>query len=230
MGNENNVTLQSDASLSTIIELYLIRHGNAKKLRGETYVTAPLTELGRRQAERTGEFFKTQQLSFDGYYCSALKRALETATLIGERIGQMPAVRAGIQEMEYREIPATVLAELIARTGMLNRYFNNRIGKAIRYPMLGRVAEGMLDIFSAHPRGRIGLVVHGGVISSILAWYFPRERHRWWRDTVGNCSITRIELHNGNAKLLEYDSTAHLAELQSTAHQRNYTLSGDEGV
>ena len=30
---------------------YLIRHGNAKKLAGESYVTAPLTELGRKQAE-----------------------------------------------------------------------------------------------------------------------------------------------------------------------------------
>lgn len=225
-----NVRENSEISLSVVTELFLIRHGNAKKLQGETYVTAPLTELGRKQAELTGAFLQEQAIQFDGYYCSALKRALETATLIGEHIGQVPAVREGIQEMEYREIPATVMAELLARTGMLNRYFETRVGKAIRYPMIGRVAEGMLGILASHARGRIGVVVHGGVISSVLAWYFPRDRRRWWRETVGNCSITRIEIQAGQAALLEYDAVAHLGKLASTAHQRNYTFSADEGI
>jgi broad specificity phosphatase PhoE len=224
------VTEKASTSLSTITELFLIRHGNAKKLQGETYVTAPLTELGRRQAQVTGAYLKQQGIHFDGYYCSPLKRAIETATLIGERIGQMPAVREGIQEMEYREIPATVFAELLARTGMLSRYFDARIGKAIRYPMIGRVANGMINILAQHSQGRIGVVVHGGVISSVLSWYFPRERKRWWRDTVGNCSITRIEIQEGRAKLVEFDSITHLAELAATAHQRNYTFSTNEGV
>lgn len=213
-----------------MIELYLIRHGNAKKLQGETYVTAPLTELGRKQAHLTGVFLKQQEIRFDGYYCSALKRAVETATLIGEPIEQMPAVRDGIQEMEYREIPATVMAELVARTGLLNKYFATRVGKEIRYPMIGRVANGMIGILAEHTGGRLGIVVHGGVISSVLSWYFPRERRRWWHDTVGNCSITRIALDGSAAKLIEFDSVAHLGEFARTAHQRNYTVSSDEGV
>lgn len=220
----------TESNVKRELELYLIRHGNAKKLRGETYVTAPLTELGRAQAELTGAFLKEQNIQFDGYYCSELKRARETATLIGERIGQIPQVQRHIQEMEYREIPAMVMAELVARTGMLNRYFETRVGKAIRFPMIGRVANGMLEILSKHTRGRIGIVVHGGVISSVLSWYFPRERRRWWGEPVGNCSLTRIEIENARARLLEFDSTAHLGELASTAHLRNYTFSADEGV
>ncbi len=220
--NESNVKRE--------LELYLIRHGNAKKLRGETYVTAPLTELGRAQAELTGAFLKQQGIQFDGYYCSELKRAVETATLIGKGIGQTPQVQRYIQEMEYREIPAMLMGELVARTGLMNRYFEQRIGKAIRYPMIGRVANGILEILTRHTQGRIGIVVHGGVISSVLSWYFPRERRRWWRETVGNCSITRMEMKNDHAKLVEFDSIAHLAQLAKTAHLRNYTFSGDEGV
>lgn len=212
------------------VEVYLIRHGNAKKLQGETYVTAPLTELGRRQATRTGEYLEQQGILFDGYYCSALKRALETATLIGAQTGQKPIIRPGIQEMEYREIPATVAAELVARTGMLDRYFQERVGKAIRFPMIGRVAEGMLSMLAQHSQGRLGVVVHGGVISSVLAWYFPGERRRWWRDTVGNCSITRIQVTSGRATLVAFDEVTHLGELAVTAHLRNYTFTGDEGV
>ena len=222
--------LQTPTHATRHLELYLIRHGNAKKLRGETYVTAPLTELGRAQAELTGAFLKQQNIQFDGYYCSELKRALETATLIGQRIGQTPQVQRYIQEMEYREIPAMLMGELVARTGLMNRYFETRVGKAIRFPMIGRVANGMLEILTRHARGRIGIVVHGGVISSVLSWYFPRERRRWWSETVGNCSITRIEIKNERAELVEFDSIAHLAQLASTAHLRNYTFSGDEGV
>lgn len=232
--NENepvqSVTSNTVEPLSTITELFLIRHGNAKRLRGETYVTAPLTPLGRNQAELTGKFLRAQAIRFDGFYCSPLKRALQTATIIGQEILQEPATRAGIHEMEYSELPTTVVAELVARTGMLNRYFEQRIGRAIRYPMVGRVANGLLDIFAEHERGRLGMVVHGGVISSILSWYLPRERRRWWRDTVGNCSITRLQIAGGRAALVEYDSVAHLGDLADTAHLRNYTLSGDEGV
>lgn len=226
----SSVTAQADKALSTVTELFLIRHGHAKRLPGKTYVSAPLTKLGRRQAELTGDFLKAQGIQFDGFYCSPLRRAIETANLIGERIGQLPTVGEGIHEMEYREIPATVAAELLARTGMLNRYFETRAGKAIRYPMLGRVADGMMNIYTQHVEGRIGVVVHGGVISSVLSWYLPRERRRWWRETVGNCSITQVRIHAGRAMLVEYDAVAHLGALAASAHQRNYTLSTDEGV
>ena len=222
--------LRTPVSQSPSLELELIRHGNAKKLRGETYVTAPLTELGRAQAEATGIYLKQQALYFDGYYCSELKRAVETATIIGECIGQTATVRQGIHEMEYREFPATILAELFARTGLLDSYFEKHVGKVIRYPTVGRVTKGLLEIYAQHSCGRICLVVHGGVISSILAWYFPRERRHWWRDTVGNCSITRLQIQNERATLIEFDSVAHLGALASTAHQRNYTFSSDEGV
>ncbi len=221
---------QTPSPAARHLDLFLIRHGNAKKLLGETYVTAPLTELGRAQANVTGEYFKQEEISFAGYYCSPLKRAIETATWIGEPIAQSPEIRAGIQEMEYREFPATIAAELFARTGLMNRYFEEHIGKALRYPMIGRVADGMLKILAPHSCGRIAVVVHGGVISSVLAWYFPRERRRWWRETVGNCSITRLEISDGRATLHEYDSVAHLGALAKTAHERNYSLSGDQGV
>lgn len=227
---EIEATPDTAEPVETITELFLIRHGNAKRLNGETYVTAPLTELGRKQAELTGKYLKGQAILFDGFYCSPLKRALQTATIIGEQIGQTPGIREGIHEMEYREFPTTIMAELFARTGMLNRYFEGRIGRAIRYPMVGRVADGLLRIFAQHARGRLGMVVHGGVVSSVLSWYFPRERQRWWRETVGNCSITRLEIAQGRAVLREYDSVAHLGELEDSAHLRNYTLSGHKGV
>ncbi|MBI4674452.1 MAG: histidine phosphatase family protein [Chloroflexi bacterium] len=211
-------------------ELVLIRHGNAKKLQGETYVTAPLTELGRRQAELTGEFLKHAGARFDGFYSSPLKRAFETATIIGAHIGQTPIVRNGIQEMEYREIPLTVALELFARTRVLDRYFETHAGKVVRHPLMGRVSRVLVELVCAHPQGRVALVVHGGVILSVLAWYFPRERRHWWRAAVGNCSITRLEISAGQPTLLAFDELAHLGELQPSAHQANYSFSAQRGL
>lgn len=211
-------------------ELYLLRHGNARKTKGESYVTAPLTELGRAQAQMTGAHFQHSGISFDGYYASPLKRAVETATLIGDSIEQAPTVRAGLQEMEYRELPPTLLVELFARTGWLNDYYEKNAGQVIRHPMMGRVSRALLEILHAHPRGRVAVVAHGGVVSGVLAWYFPRERQRWWRVTVGNCSITRLEITNTHAQLLELDSVAHLGELQASAHVRNYSFSAKQSI
>lgn len=209
-------------------ELYLIRHGNAKKLKGESYVTAPLTELGQQQADLTGAYFREAGIGFDGYYSSPLLRARETADLIGKHTGQTPEVRAGLQEMEYREFPATLALELFARTGVLNNYFQTRAGKVLRHPMLGRVTRAMSEILRAHGQGRVGVVAHGGVVSGVLAWYFPQERERWWRLTVGNCSITRLEIEPDRARILGVDETEHLGALRATAHVRNYSMSSND--
>ena len=116
-------------AMCNMTELYLIRHGNAQKQKGRTYVTAPLTELGRKQADVTGEYFKRVDMAFDGFYASPLRRAIETATLIGAHISETPEVRQGIQEMEDRELPGTIALELFARTGALNKYYGNARGR-----------------------------------------------------------------------------------------------------
>ena len=55
--------------------IYLIRHGQAG-LR-QRYDT--LSELGRLQARRLGEYFATRPLAFRAMYCGALERQRETA-------------------------------------------------------------------------------------------------------------------------------------------------------
>ena len=209
-------------------EVYLIRHGNAQRLPGETYVKAPLTEMGRRQAELTGAYLNEANIRFDGFFCSPLRRAVETATIIGERIGQAPDPRPGIHEMEYREVPTAAALELVARTGILKRYFAARIGKPLRFPMMGRVAAVMLALLQEYRQGRVGIVAHGGVVSSVMTWYFPEERVRWWRETVGNCSITRLDVAEARARVIVFDQVTHLAALAAEAHARNYTFSAQE--
>ncbi len=113
--------------------------------------------------------------------------------------------------MEYHEIPATIALELIARSGILNRYFEARIGKPLRYPLVGRVANTVLEILAQHQEGTVGIVAHGGVISSLLSWYFPQDRKRWWRETVENCSLMHLRIADGRAELVAFGQVTHLA-------------------
>ena len=68
-------------------ELLLIRHGNAVRVNGD-YFHAPQTQLGREQAAQTGEFLNSPQNHIDCFYSSPLRRAVETARIIGEKIGK----------------------------------------------------------------------------------------------------------------------------------------------
>ena len=90
-------------------------------------------------------------------------------------------------------------------------YLDDQAGKSIRWPVQGRVADTILEIIAARPNQRAVVVAHSGVISSILAWYFPEERGEWWLTTVKNCSLTRLSVQGAQVQILGADETAHLS-------------------
>ncbi len=190
-------------------ELVLIRHGHAVRVNGH-YVPAPLTELGQKQANITGRHLCAVHEHFDGFYCSPLRRARETAARIGVQIGQIPHITQGIQELEGLEVPQLVLFETCARFGLFGSYLYECSGKPIRWPIVGRVSQVLTQLVAKHPAQRVAVVVHSGVISAVLAWYFPRRRRRWWRYTVDNCSLTRLLVDGAKAELLTVNDTNHL--------------------
>jgi probable phosphoglycerate mutase len=191
-------------------ELILIRHGNAVRVNGD-YFHAPLTKLGQEQAAQTGEFLSTPQNHVDGFYSSPLRRAAETARIIGEKIGKKAGTRIGIQEVRFFEMLALILLELLSITDLVEDYLDARVGKPIRWPVEKRVSKVLLAILKKHPNERIVVVAHAGVISATLSWYFPEKRWRWWRTTVSNCSITRFKIEGSKAELLSVNDIEHLS-------------------
>ncbi len=190
-------------------ELTLIRHGHAVRVNGH-YVPAPLTALGQKQADTTGRYLCRTQYHFDGFYCSPLRRARETAARIGVQTGQIPHITNGIQELEGLEVPQLVLFETLARFGVFGQYLYEYSGKPLRWPIVGRVSQVLTELLAKHPDERVAVVVHSGVISAVLAWYYPRRRRRWWRYTVDNCSLTRLLVDGAKAELLTVNDTNHL--------------------
>src|SRR5258708_4175627 len=102
-----NMAFESELPVAT--DLILIRHGYTIRVNGD-YVHAPLTPLGEQQAAQTGQYLATQQ-SLGGLYSSPLRRAKETAALIGAQLGETPEIKDGIQEVEGAEVPLLGLYE-----------------------------------------------------------------------------------------------------------------------
>jgi broad specificity phosphatase PhoE len=197
-------------------ELILIRHGHASRLHGN-YYRAPLTILGREQAEKTGQFFSRPEQRLDALYASTLLRAHETADLIGSRTGQTPSLEAGIIEAHFPEVLSLLFCELLSTSRPLDDYLLRRAGKPLNWPIEGRVARTLLKIMEKHHDQRVGVVAHAGVISGVLSWLLPVQRWHWWRMTVSNCSITRFLLDADRITLLGVNQIEHLsAALVST--------------
>lgn len=196
-------------------ELVLIRHGHAVRVNGD-YVRAPLTETGRTQAELTGLRFCQEDFQLDGFYSSPLRRTKETSAIIGSKMGKIPAIQNGVQELEGIEVPTLVLMEFLAHIGWFGGYLYDNIGKPITWPIVGRVSNVVSELLKKHEGGRFVIVTHSGVISSVLAWYFPNKRRRWWTYTVDNCSLTRLRIDGARAELIVVNDTNHLSDALTT--------------
>lgn len=204
-------------------ELIIIRHGNAVRINGD-YFHAPLTQLGREQAAKTGDFFNSPENHIDGFYSSPLRRTKETAQIIGKKIGLSAELRLGIQEIRYYEVPALVILEILSIADFLEDYLDARAGKPIRWPIEGRVSTVLMEIVARHPNQRVAVVAHAGVISAALSWYLPEKRWRWWRTTVSNCSLTRFKVEGKRAELLAVNDIAHLGPVPSTTQPPSMTV------
>jgi Histidine phosphatase superfamily (branch 1) len=119
--------------------------------------------------------------------------------------------------VEGFEVPALALFEIASVFDLVEDYLDDKAGKLIHWPVQGRVSRSLLEIIDAHPNQRIVVVVHTGVVSSVLAWYFPEKRIKYWLHTVSNCSLTRLAIGKGKVKILGMDETKHLSpELVTT--------------
>ncbi|MEP6894342.1 MAG: histidine phosphatase family protein, partial [Chloroflexota bacterium] len=109
------------------------------------------------------------------------------------------------------ELPALMICEILSIADPVEDYLDARAGGPIRWPIEGRVSVVLLEILAKHPNQRVAVIAHSGVISAALSWYLPEKRWRWWRTTVGNCSITSFKVDGKHAELLAVNDIKHLS-------------------
>jgi 2,3-bisphosphoglycerate-dependent phosphoglycerate mutase len=204
-------------------ELILIRHGNAVRVNG-SYLHATLTTLGKQQAAQTGQHLREKHQPLDGFYTSPLRRATETAAVIGCEIDETPQVQSDMREMEMLEVPALALLEVLSIFDPVEDYLDANAGRPIRWPIEGRVSRVLTQVVAMHPNQRVAVVAHCGVISSALAWFFTERRLHWWMTIVDNCSLTRLQVDGARAELLAVNEIQHLTPVATTAQSPARTV------
>ncbi|WP_341909357.1 histidine phosphatase family protein [Polaromonas sp. YR568] len=207
--------------------LYLVRHGQAS-FGAENY--DELSELGRRQSVRLGEYFRHKGISFEAAFTGTLQRQQQTLQSICTGLGTaLPGTqRAGLNEYDSHAVIATVHPQPLAKPDSPEQYRNHfRLLKdGLAQWMAGVVSpRGMpsypefvagvttaLDHVRASHSGNVLMVSSGGPIATAVGHVLgtSAETTIELNLRIRNSSITEFAFTPKRHMLVTYNTLPHL--------------------
>ena len=205
-------------------KVYLVRHGeNPANITEElscNKIDYPLTAKGRLQAQQTAEYFEHK--SIDLIFASPLKRAAETAQIIGDRLGIEPVIIESLREINVGRLEGMPDRDEMWRTHN-EIFFAWMDGKSdARFPdgedfnmCNARMLNAMHRILTGNHERRIVVVGHGGLFLTTIGILSQDTSMQNISTQVShNCSISELEidLTNGQiqGKLLRWADNSHI--------------------
>jgi probable phosphoglycerate mutase len=163
-------------------KIYLVRHGeNRANLTKEfscKYVDYPLTAKGRLQASQIGQFLL--QKAIDIIYSSPLKRAMETATIIGKMINREIIVSESFREINVGELEQKPVSKLIWANyqnviqAWIAGFSDEAFPGGESYDQLcARFMQGLRLACQSHPDQNLLIVGHGAIFTFSLPCLYP---------------------------------------------------------
>ena len=190
----------------------LLRHGEGEHMVSDLtggWSQVPLTENGRAQARAVASRLKRDLEGIDfAFYCSDIKRAHQTAEIIGQEIGVKP-----IPSQDLREFNNGVAANR-TKTEVAHLYSlpSDPIMDWQPYPeaetwrrFYRRIRKAMDEIHAVEDRPTL-IVSHGGTIVNIVAW--------WLRLKESDLSFTTF--HSSPASISVLNETSFKEECGAT--------------
>jgi 2,3-bisphosphoglycerate-dependent phosphoglycerate mutase len=145
------------------MELLLIRHARPLRAEGADGPADPgLSQLGRRQAEALATWLVPEEL--DAVYTSPMRRAVETATPVGEALGLTVTADDALAEYDADAMAYIPIEELRAAGDPRWMEVPDDIAG-----FQSRVVGGVDRLAAAHPSQRVALICHGGVINVVVS-------------------------------------------------------------
>jgi probable phosphoglycerate mutase len=213
--------------------VYLVRHGettwNAEQ-RFQGHLDVELSRKGVAQAEALANWIAEQPVPFGALFSSDLKRAVQTAQIIGRRVGLVPQLYRGLREVHGGEWQGLVRTEIEARfPGKLQMWdaqldsFTVPGGESLP-DVQERIYATYERIVAAHPGEAIIIVSHGAALTALLAALHDWDLVATWQSRqarMGNTGVTVVSHdHDDNTHdLLLLNSSEHLAADGSPAEQ-----------
>jgi probable phosphoglycerate mutase len=180
--------------------LHFVRHGETdwnREGRIQGSADVPLSALGREQVQQLADSLGGRPIG--AIYSSDLRRALETAAPLAERLAlpvhATPALRERDFGVNEGRIAAEVAAELGKEAGTAWHGPDERHpgGETIR-EVFERVAAFLDELLEDPPAEEIALVTSGGPIRMATAHLASETVETVvWR-AVENCSVTTVEV------------------------------------
>lgn len=183
--------------------LYLMRHAQTLfnvQHRIQGWCDSPLTEMGKKQAERAGEFFKQNGIVPDHFYTSTSERCSDTLELA---MGQVPYTRLkGLKEWNFGIIEAESerLNPPLPYGDFFKTYYHGEGEMEVRQRMADTLAEVM-----AKPDHSVVLAVsHGGSSFAFLRYWAKNQRCEVKppKSGISNCAIFEYEYEDGEFSLI----------------------------
>jgi len=179
--------------------IILARHGetddNVPPIRIQGFSDTPLNDEGRRQAHALAARIKDEPVA--SLWSSDLRRARETAAVVGEAIGLEPRLDARLREGNRGEWEGRLWIE-IERDDPAGYAAWRRAGPDFRFPggeSLGEQAErvwaAVSDIRAAGELPAV-VVCHGGSIRVVLCRDHPRGLAAFHDFEVPNVALVRM--------------------------------------
>ncbi|MGD1995914.1 MAG: histidine phosphatase family protein [Anaerolineae bacterium] len=207
---------------TSTLQLILVRHGQTvANVEGRWigWSGTELTALGRMQVEATARRLAAEITDGVALYTSPLSRARKTAEEIGRELGLEAVTVEDLREIDFGELDGVSLEEMEARYPELYARWKNRADSDYTWPggerradFFRRVAAACDELLSRHAQGSVIIVTHGGTTRACLAHLLPHELGEWWSYPLGNCSVTRVAVENGEARLTALNDTDHLSD------------------
>ena len=191
--------------------IYLVRHGentaNITKEFSFKLVDYSLTAKGVQQAEQTAEYFKDKDIH--EIYSSPLKRAVETAEIIGRELGLAVTVMEQFREVNVGRLegqPPTqenwALHNRIVEDWYEGRYTSTFPDGENYLAVMQRMREGLLEVTRNKQGRNIVIVGHGGIFTAAVRdLCVNRDTRDLIQKENHNCSITEIVLHTSDGQV-----------------------------
>jgi 2,3-bisphosphoglycerate-dependent phosphoglycerate mutase len=161
-----------------VTELLIARHGETdwnRERRWQGHSDPPLNDLGRAQARELAAALADEGL--EAIYASDLRRATETAEIVGGELGLPVTSDPALREIDVGSWSGLTREELEGRPydGESKEAHGERVLQAVR------------RLVRAYPNGRVLVVTHGGSVRRI-----QEVVHGEAAGVLANCEVLRL--------------------------------------
>jgi broad specificity phosphatase PhoE len=199
------------------LRLVLVRHASStwndqRRIQGQ--LDPPLSEKGWEQAGKVAARLRGTLL--EGFYCSDLQRARETAASIAKEVDREPVLMPELREVALGDWEGLNREEIIARDPAAWESWRSAPswdvvpGGEGTDAFEGRVGAVLDQLLARHTSGRVLVVTHGGVIQVALLRVVGRSSNGLFPFTIKNTSLTVLEGSPDRLVIERVNDTCHL--------------------